>query len=196
MVLRFNKSFGTVFNIVQLILSVISSVLILGDQNKPDYYNMLWFLPLVYGIFTFFLIGTKPEIFKHLCFVIISGLYFFRNSLTPLFMYLGDYEGTFTRLTSVNVNKSILLMTFEMIVVMSFSRYCVKKYSDSKESYHVRFKENGVTFLLISFLVMFCIGTIIINPNFLNDFVSLFQGKILEMQILGQVLAVRGILYL
>lgn len=185
MVLRLNKSFGTIFNIVQVVFSIICSVLIMNDQSKPDFYRFLWIMPLVYGIFTFFLIGTRPETFKHLCFVIVSGLFFLRNSLTPLFMYLGEYRGTFTQLNDSNVNKSIALMTFEMIVVMLFSRYCVRRYLGSEVDYHFRFKKNSADSLLLTVLIAFCIGTIAVNLSYMNDFVSLFSGANIRMTNIG-----------
>ncbi len=193
MVLRFDKSFGTIFNIVQAAFSIICSILIMNDPSKPVLYSFLWVLPLVYGIFTFLLIGNRPEIFKHLCFIIVSGLFFLRNSLTPLFMYLGDYRGIFAYLNADNINKSIVLMTLEMVIVMSFSRYCASRYSCFQVDHHVRFKKNSADLLLLAVLMAFCAGIIVINPSYMNDFVSLFSGANIRTTSIGSTSG--GVLY-
>lgn len=177
MILRFKKSFGCFFNIVQCIFSIVICILIANDSNRPNFYNYLWILPLTYGIYVFFLTASRPEIWDDIRFLIIAGLYFIRNSLTPLFMFIGDYRGVFTLLNLNNVNKAIAIMVFEAIVVLAYAAFATRKYPVQDNSYHFNYIKNDYDSLLLFVLIVFCVISVLLNPSFMLDFVSLFSGK-------------------
>ena len=185
MKLRAKYSFGSVFSIFQFAFSVVVCLLIANDTTIPSYYHYLWVLPIISGGGAFLISLSNPDYMEDIRYLIVSSLFFVRNSVTPLFMYLGDYAGIVTKIDRNSATKSIALMTIETIVVLSYAAYATKKYRKSDVSYSFVYSHNSNNLILLIALGLYCTATIIANPLYMSDFVSLFSGANIRMTRIG-----------
>ena len=112
--------YGQLMWIVSVIISVLTSILILTDVFRPNYYEWLPILPLAFGITILLNYQLYLHVVDNLSVLLIILLYSIRNVITPLFMYFGNYYGSFKMLNEYNVNKAIILMIYESCIVFSF----------------------------------------------------------------------------
>ncbi len=87
------------------------------DSDKPYHYGALPFLPILHGIISFLFYSTYKYETKNLVVLIVSGVYFIRNVVTPFTMSLDGYVNSFPISTEANLIYSIGLMVFDTIVV-------------------------------------------------------------------------------
>lgn len=122
---RSKKKYSVLYFILILISVSFSVALILVfDNNKPNNYNLIWVLPIIYGVICIGIINQSQILMKRLSSLIIISVYFVRMVLTPLVMFLGDYStfGSGSYLYT-HLNISIVLMSYEAIVVFTFLCY-------------------------------------------------------------------------
>ena len=122
------------FPYLYLFVSIAISFSILFDESKPMVYQNLWLLPLLFGFFVCFFTLLSSDIWENLSTLSILLLLSIRNVITPFLMFIGEYKGYFNHLVQENVNKGLLLMLIEsiiLIIYMSLKAKRVSRISDS-----------------------------------------------------------------
>ena len=87
------------------------------DSGKPDYYETLAFLPILHGIISLFFYSNYNYKTNNLAVLLISGVYYIKNVITPFIMSLDGYVNLFPTSTEANLIYSVSLMILDTIVV-------------------------------------------------------------------------------
>ena len=120
-------SFDLVIAAVFIAFSLVSMVLCVTHYSEV--FSSLFLLPFFFCITCIVFINVFKDILHHLVRLSVIGLYFVRNSLTPLTMALGNYESLNITFESGDVVKAILLLSYETFVVFFFINLFVQKRS-------------------------------------------------------------------
>jgi hypothetical protein len=99
--------------------SILSAVLVGFDLNRPQHYNFLYTLPLVYlGSFLLVVIFVRRIEYRISVFSVLA-IYWVKMVVTPLIMFLGSYS-TFgvSELFSRYMNQAVLLMGWETVFIV------------------------------------------------------------------------------
>ena len=98
-------------------LSLITTILILLDTNRPYYYQGLFFLPLEFGILSFLFLDLYCNMTENIGVSLILVLFFCRMVLSPLAMYFGNYQATITYNIEKNTSNAIILLMYETLTI-------------------------------------------------------------------------------
>lgn len=120
-----------------ILLSILTTFLLVFDNNKPEYYTYLPLLPLAYCLTSLIFIKTYKNIIDNMGVSIIIILYFFRNVITPLIMMIGNYSGILSIRSEKSVIYAILIMIYETFFVFMYLNY---KFSNYKVKIQKKFK--------------------------------------------------------
>lgn len=88
--IKFEKAIWILVSVLSLLISMV----VMLDINKPIYYTCLPLLPLSFAIINFFSYGIYENIFDfshNLAKLIIHVLFFIRESVAIYFLYKGGY---------------------------------------------------------------------------------------------------------
>lgn len=110
--------------------SLLVGIILLFDTDKPSYYQILPLLPLTFGLVNMIFVMLYNKIFENLGLLLVIGLYYLRFVLVPLIMLIGDYTTLIKFNISDNINKALIIMIYELIVV-----YLVLYWANKKEVY-------------------------------------------------------------
>ena len=110
---------SAVFLFAMIAFSVLSMINILVDAQRPDYYSLLWLLPLSFLLVTVVLLVRYDKLyFSSITGTIAVLIYFVRMVVTPLFMSMGGYASIFDEsVYSANAAMAIILMSYETFAV-------------------------------------------------------------------------------
>ncbi len=101
-------------------LACITTGIIILLDNRPGFMNCIGFLPLCHGFIQ--LITSKRK--ENLVDVLVRFFFFIRNCMTPLLMFLTNYETPTINIRFENfLLKAIVLLLFETICVFLLMRY-------------------------------------------------------------------------
>lgn len=124
--LRYNKANKVihknvigVYSVIYFILLFISccaTLFILIDSNKPNHYEYLFILPLVFIGFLLLNINNK-KLFTNFGLSLLISLEFIRLVISPIFLALSGYVEMITVNVDVNTPKAILLMIYETVLL-------------------------------------------------------------------------------
>ena len=180
---RDHKLSSVVLLIFIIFFCLITSFLILFDNYKPSYYNLLWLLPLVY-LFFFIILFYMKKIFKYIGIILVASMYGVRMVIVPFVMYLGDYMTYgMEQNYSNNMDSALLLMCYELVFILFFIIITTDKiYGDDESFYHnsnvmlkweytQRFK--FVLLFLILYMIIIFIGT----PGLIKESFFLTTGQ-------------------
>lgn len=166
-----------------IILSVISiAIYIHIDSGKPDYYNLLAFLPIGFGIISCIFVNVYFYLFKHIGITMLVVSYYFRMVMVPLIMSMGEYESIVKNMYVYrNMNKSILLMIFEAFMVFMVMNITINKYYKETPNFEIDYKSKislSEPFIknIIIFSTLFLIYSIMRYPQlkyYFKTFVSI-----------------------
>ena len=95
---------------------------------KENAYRFLFLLPLSFLVFSSIFKKVYSLFFDNLGVTIILSLYFVRMVISPLFMFLGNYNVSITYNVSQNTTKSILLICYEFFCVIGLFYILTKKH--------------------------------------------------------------------
>lgn len=104
-------------HILLIFFSFVSALLIFFDSNKPYYYFSLPLLPILFCLLNLIILPFNNKLFLNLGFVFLELLMFFRLSVSPLFMMLGNYTICITLNVADNTSKAIFLIAYETIMI-------------------------------------------------------------------------------
>lgn len=110
-------TFNNLICFIAFIISIIVSFLLVIDGNKPEYYSLLFLLPLIFGVMSIVCKRIYIEIPSNLGITILVVLLFARLVISPLFMFLGNYEGTITLGIEYNTPLAIFLVLYETFAI-------------------------------------------------------------------------------
>lgn len=121
-----------------ILFTIYVTILCILETDYPSGYELLFLLPVSFFL-SLLLILIKlnnVEIFKNIPIVLVIGLTFVRNVLTPYSMITGSYNSSLGIASEFTAKKSILLVSYETIFIFVFL-YIVE---------HFRFKQKGIQF--------------------------------------------------
>lgn len=101
-----------------LLISIISSIILFCDINRPDYYEYIWVLPINF-LLTLFLFNFPYIRFRNsIVFNIVTYGYFLKMVLTPIVMRYGNYSSLAINYDIYfNSNKAIFLLSYEYFFI-------------------------------------------------------------------------------
>lgn len=99
---------------------VVSSAVVLLDSDRLSCYYLLWLLPVSFSLNCFVIYGFRKLLFTRISITMITGFYWIRMVVTPIFMVLGNYavvpENTSWQ---AYLNEAIILECYESFVMFA-----------------------------------------------------------------------------
>lgn len=115
--------------LISMILIAFSvSAILLTDIDKPDHYNLLFVLPLIFASSLLIYAKLFKSFLDNIGITMILGLMFVRLVISPFFMLLGGYNDKITLNVQFNTSVSIILVAYETIAIMTTLCILVKKF--------------------------------------------------------------------
>ncbi|KAB2332603.1 O-antigen polymerase [Bacillus mesophilum] len=170
------------FNIYMFILliSPLSCLIILYD-SKPNGYNNLWVLPLIFLVLSLITVNVLKNLADNITLSVIYFGYFIRFVITPLFLSLGNYTTVFNTLVDLNIQYAIIFMVYEIIIVFLCIEFYliinknVKKYKNKRiEINSKNYKNINLMFII---LTLFCISIYLYIPEIGKYYTSFFSNN-------------------
>src|SRR5690606_22499969 len=110
---NYQNNIKLIINLFVIVISFISALLIFFDFNKPYYYSALPLLPIIFSLLNLMIFPVVyKNLFSNIGFTLIVLLMFFRLSICPLIMMLGNYEVIINLNISENTPKAVFLMIY------------------------------------------------------------------------------------
>ncbi len=165
-----------------LMSGTIVAYFIAFDNNRPDYYKYLWMLPLFFGLFLFFFSVISKNFTKNISTLAIIGVFSIRNILTPFIMFLGRYNGMFKFLNQENVNKGIILMLFESVVLIIYASHALRKFArqDRQDSELLLLSNNRESSFFFLFII-FISGMWVIRPDYFSGYSNILENTSIRL---------------
>ena len=166
-----NKNISKVILWVMFVISIIVSILILIQNNKPEEYKLLFIMPLIFAVIVLAFLSLKKNITNSVVKLILFCGYFLRATITPFIMMIGDYSSKVTNMSIFeNMDNAIILICYEMIIV--FSVLFVSKSDKSNEIIKAKYKDFEINakrlFFCIGALGVLAIVLIVLYPSLKN----------------------------
>lgn len=143
-----------------IFVSIITSFLVGMDSSVPEYYSGVFLLPLCEAVLCFLFINTISNCFENLVSIAVVMLYFLRNTISILFMYLGNYNALITPSSSADVYKAIVLMFVETLVI-----FCVIRNRTRKEKKYEKVKTEltgGIGLIPSMFFIVIAVAVVML----------------------------------
>lgn len=157
---------GFMFAAVVFLFCLLVSLFLLLDNDAPAHYEMLFLLPLMFGIINAIFCSLYDS-FTNIGTICIWALECFRMVITPLIMRLGGYYSVMKNNIQNNMPIAIALMLYECVAVYLTIWYeSAKKTSISRTS---KKKSNNIRYILFA-MVVFLLAVGIFNPNSISAF--------------------------
>lgn len=147
-------------------LSVFCFLLLITDNNRPVCYESLCILPLSFTIFSWIFYKIYFVIPSNMGISLIVILYFVRDVLSPLVMYMGDYNSTISVGINENTIYALFLVVYENLIVFACLYFCVINNANSKVYELPNYKEitkKGKRIYVILVITMLIVLTICIH---------------------------------
>lgn len=112
-------------------LSVLCFILLITDNNRPICYDALCVLPLSFLIFSWSFYKIYLMIPSNMGISLVVTLFFVRDVLSPLAMYMGNYTSTISVGINENTINAIFLIVYENLIVFACLYMCVVNKTDS-----------------------------------------------------------------
>lgn len=100
-----------------LIVSSLLFAFFIGFGNPFEYYSSVWILPFGFSIICLLCINTISHCYKNMISLMVILLYYLRDSVAILFLFLGNYSSPIKPTSTKEVSFSIVLMLLETAVV-------------------------------------------------------------------------------
>ncbi|MGH2016807.1 hypothetical protein [Aerococcus urinaeequi] len=101
-----------------ILISSITVLLLILDTSKPSYYNGLWVLPLIFGVYFCIIWLLLPKVTYKVSTLVVLGVYGARMLFVPLVMYFGEYSTYgLTSIFSHYMGQALILMAWEFQIV-------------------------------------------------------------------------------
>ena len=166
----------TIPGLFAVVISLIASVWILIDFDKPAYYSMLFLLPLSFSVSSICFRSLYKKAMENLGVMIILIFFFVKTVLSPLLMSIGGYSQMMFIHIEENTLYAILLMVYEVFTVFFFLTYFSQ--TPLPEQSVLYEKKPNITqlykmWLLFALVVFF--ACICLAPEILTSKRSIFQ---------------------
>lgn len=163
--------------------SLISAIACIVFPNEV--FSSLLLLPLA----TFVILLVSPSLFhglrNHLIRDAILFFYFVRNSVTPFFMALGNYSSLNVVFESIDVLKSVILLSFEYLCVTFFMIFLenrsLKKYPNITNSSTLYLKGTKLFKIVVLLISLTMIACLIVVPDIKNSFKNMWTTNSQEL---------------
>ncbi len=177
-----NKKILILYMIV-FTISILTTLLIAFDENVTNGYQLLWLLPLSFAITTMLTINITRIMLHSIILAVIWWGYFIRFVLTPLFLRFGDYRIIFSAVPADSIERAVLLMVYEIIIVFSclaiYLKLINRQIVKAEKSISISLNNKGykiVNFVLF-LLVLLCISNYLYIPEIKDNYTSIFTDK-------------------
>lgn len=160
------------------LLSLIVSVLVVTDSNRPIGYDYLFLLPFSFAVLSLLFQKIFYYIKSNLAIALFLILLFCRLVVSPLFMFLGNYSVTIQLNTDVNTTPAVFLVIYETAVIFSFfylKENSKEKKVDDANVKHARLKISKAYFLLLGILFLVLVWCVRTVPAVLTSYRTIFQ---------------------
>lgn len=167
---------GTFFFIAAVIVSLIIAL----DRAIPTYYAFLPVMPLIFGFCCILFSDVFSYVPQNLGVTIILGLFFVRNIITPLVMFLGNYTGVIYLNIENNTTPAIFLVSLETVAVFCAMSLRLKKIAKKccvadETGKELSFKSLKKYFLVIMIVLFVLIVCDIIAPEMMDSYRTIFD---------------------
>lgn len=175
--------------VILFVVPVIVGIAINMDMAKPRSYTNLELLPILTGVFFIILQLANRKISISFPLICVLGLFYIRNVLAPLALYMGNYRSYFSMVTKDSIDSSIMLLLLETVILTLYSIHLSKKADKHMLNIPqgllpISKKSNRRYANFLFFMLSLSAILILLNPNFLGDYVSIFSSQnSREMQI-------------
>lgn len=171
------KKWQMLILISMILISFSVSIILLVHMDKPEHYNLLFVLPLIFALYLLIYSNLFKQFFNNIGITMIIGLMFVRLVISPFFTILGGYNEKLIFNTHLNTSISIILVAYETVAILTTFFILAKKHPDTANknyvgnySFFVNRKYIGVLFLL----VIVQIAIFIYTPGLLEGYRSIF----------------------
>lgn len=159
---------------IVIFFSIISTILLISDSDRPSYYTLLPILPCSFGLVSCIFANLYNLFFKSISITMIISTYFIRLVIIPIFLNFGGYS---TKVINTNafsyIENAILLMVLELFIVFFYLSFKAGKYLDYKkninqlENMYINNTKSSL-WIIISALLLFVVLVIIKYPEELS----------------------------
>lgn len=155
------------------LLGIASSILLLF-MHVPNEYKMLYLLPIVYVLFLLFFI--RKEFILGMGSRTLIIMYFIKMCIIPITETIGAFSHPLADSIKITYwNEACMYICLEWLLI-SFSiltlgkKYLKKFIGRKKTDYTLNKMDNSILYIFTYTLTIFCIGMLITNHGFLNEF--------------------------
>lgn len=159
---------------VLVLISAIASALICFTANVRE---RLWVLPLIYAVCFYVVIWGKSYVVYNYFLLIIVGISYLRNVITPAFFYTLNVEpwqlGNNAEHYHVlyNVGETILILALEMIATFGIIKLFGEKLTVIRMSEKTYMKTNAIVCIVIVLGILL----MLLEPYYLGLYDAIFQ---------------------
>lgn len=154
---------------------IFGIVTLLFDSNRPDYYQSLFMLPLIFGILSLIFNRIYECVPRNLGCSIIMGLLFVRLVVDPICSSLAGYRETISLNVQNNTPYAVYLMCYEAVMVF-ITLFCLSnKYDLDEEIKSPHYYANIGTGYKTAVIILICIALLCyyITPGVMEGFRSI-----------------------
>lgn len=162
--------------LIMFLFSLSTSFFLLCDINKPQHYNLLFILPLVFSISIAMCIKIFRIFLDNIGTTILIVLFFCRLVIAPFFLLLSNY----TEKIILNVDRytplAIVLILYETILIMMSLLVLIKKRPYTEENNKLKsFKLNRRYINILIILTFVQISIFLYTPGLLDGYRTIFN---------------------
>ncbi|MBR6996239.1 MAG: hypothetical protein IKH96_09520 [Ruminococcus sp.] len=158
------------------IIGLLSSIDILLNNDRPDYYAGLFVLPLCFVFASLLFKDIYQLIPENIAATVIILLFFVRLVLNPLFFSEAGYIETVTINTDINSSYAIFLSCYEILSVFAmifFFYHSHKKTINNNEKKEYNTKIGNPYKIAVCIMILMAVGCYLITPGIMEGFRSI-----------------------
>ena len=189
-----NRASEAIIIIIVVGLCLCLSVFLATDLNRPERYQLLWLIPLMYAVCLLlgYLFSDFPHNLAVKCVYIGYGM---RFVFVPFMMLLGNYTTLGNEsIYGPYVSDAVLLASYEIFVVTLFVIFYSKKHAGLSPNPEINcltaYSLSKRAKRIILLMVLFVVGILAVTPNLLREAFFLTIGRSEASELLhysGQV---------
>lgn len=169
MVVSHNKDSNVRDVILAMTMFTVCAVcgIIIALQDNVEVYRLLYLLPFCYGIVAFFALTLRGSyILKSMVSIFLFGGYFIKMVATPTLFAIGGYKSFYSvSMSEKSMDKALLIMCLETVVIFCLMTYYVKQSIGHKEN-ELKLKEYNTRMfnIIVALVFVFLVATYMLIP--------------------------------